>query len=64
MKNLKGRLFRLSLLLSMYEYDIKYAKSTTNIEADMLSKASIENSNNECVETYVENHIFTSLATG
>lgn len=42
-KNLKGRLFRWSLQLSMYEYDIKYTKGTTNFEADMLSREIFEN---------------------
>lgn len=37
-KNLRGRLFRWSLKLSMFDYDIKYKKGTTNVEADMLSR--------------------------
>ncbi|GFW92326.1 hypothetical protein TNCV_3542121 [Trichonephila clavipes] len=37
-KNLRGRLFRWSLKLSMYDYEIKYLKGSTNIEADMLSR--------------------------
>ncbi|GFY07557.1 hypothetical protein TNCV_3650641 [Trichonephila clavipes] len=37
-KNLRGRLFRWSLKLSMYDYEIKYLKGYTNIEADMLSR--------------------------
>lgn len=37
-KNLRGRLFRWSLKLSMYDYEVKYLKGSTNIEADMLSR--------------------------
>ena len=37
-KNLKGRLFRWSLHLSMFDYNIKYTKGSTNFEADMLSR--------------------------
>ncbi|GFW54894.1 retrovirus-related Pol polyprotein from transposon 297 [Trichonephila clavipes] len=37
-KNLKGRLFRWSLKLNMYDYEIKYFKSSTNIEAYMLPR--------------------------
>ena len=37
-KNLRGRLFRWSLKLSMFDYEIKYQKGSTNIEADMLSR--------------------------
>ncbi|GBO21470.1 Transposon Tf2-11 polyprotein [Araneus ventricosus] len=37
-KNLRGRLFRWSLKLSMFDYEIKYQKGCTNIEADMLSR--------------------------
>ncbi|GBO21259.1 Transposon Ty3-G Gag-Pol polyprotein [Araneus ventricosus] len=37
-KNLRGRLFRWSLKLSMLDYEIKYQKGCTNIEADMLSR--------------------------
>lgn len=37
-KNLRGRLFRWSLKLSMFDYEIKYKKGSTNIEADMLSR--------------------------
>ncbi|GFW02283.1 retrovirus-related Pol polyprotein from transposon 297 [Trichonephila clavipes] len=37
-KNLRGRLFRWSIKLSMYDYEIKYLKGSTNIEADMLSR--------------------------
>lgn len=37
-KNLRGRLFRWSLKLSMFDYEIKYQKGTTNVEADMLSR--------------------------
>ncbi|GFW84751.1 retrovirus-related Pol polyprotein from transposon 17.6, partial [Trichonephila clavipes] len=37
-KNLRGRLFRWSLKLSMYDYEIKYLKGSTNIEAYMLSR--------------------------
>ncbi|GFV38681.1 retrovirus-related Pol polyprotein from transposon 297 [Trichonephila clavipes] len=35
-KNLRGRLFCWSLKLSMYDYEIKYLKGSTNIEAYML----------------------------
>lgn len=35
-----GRLFRWSLKLSMYEYQIKYRKSKENVEADALSRVS------------------------
>jgi len=37
-KNPKGRLFRWSLKLSMYDYEVKYQKGSTNYEADMLSR--------------------------
>lgn len=37
-KNPTGRLFRWSLKLSMYNFDIKYKKGSTNHEADMLSR--------------------------
>ncbi|GBM53247.1 Transposon Tf2-6 polyprotein [Araneus ventricosus] len=37
-KNLRGRLFCWSLKLSMFNYEIKYQKGCTNIEADMLSR--------------------------
>ncbi|GFV05028.1 hypothetical protein TNCV_222451 [Trichonephila clavipes] len=37
-KNLRCRLFRWSLKLSIYDYKIKYLKGSTNIEADMLSR--------------------------
>ena len=45
----------------MYEYDIKYKNSTTKIEVDVPSKDSIENSNNECVETGVGNLVLHLL---
>lgn len=37
-KHPTGRLFRWSLKLSMYDFDIKYKKGITNVEADMLSR--------------------------
>jgi hypothetical protein len=37
-KNLTGRLFRWSLKLSMYDYEVIYIKGTSNHEADMLSR--------------------------
>lgn len=37
-KNLRGRLFRWSLKLSMFDYTVEYQKGSTNIEADMLSR--------------------------
>ncbi|GFT63359.1 transposon Tf2-9 polyprotein [Trichonephila clavipes] len=37
-KNLRGRLFRWSLKLSMFDYEVKYLKGTNNVEADMLSR--------------------------
>jgi len=37
-KSPKGRLFRWSLKLSMYDYEVKYQKGKTNYEADMLSR--------------------------
>ncbi|GBN02709.1 Transposon Ty3-I Gag-Pol polyprotein [Araneus ventricosus] len=37
-KNLNGRLFRWSLKLSMFDYEVKYLKGTANVEADMLSR--------------------------
>ncbi|GFW05455.1 hypothetical protein TNCV_2210011 [Trichonephila clavipes] len=37
-KNPTGRLFRLSLKVSMYDFDIKYKKGSTNVEADMLTR--------------------------
>ncbi|GFX29908.1 hypothetical protein TNCV_4750361 [Trichonephila clavipes] len=37
-KNLMGRLFRWSLKLSMFDYEVKYLKGTNNVEADMLSR--------------------------
>ncbi|GFW89038.1 retrovirus-related Pol polyprotein from transposon 17.6 [Trichonephila clavipes] len=36
-KNPTGRLFRWSLKASMYDFDIKYKKGSTNVEADMLT---------------------------
>ncbi|GFV22362.1 transposon Tf2-11 polyprotein [Trichonephila clavipes] len=41
LKNFKiptGRLFRWSLKVSMYDFDIKYKKGSTNVEADMLTR--------------------------
>ncbi|GFT61952.1 transposon Tf2-6 polyprotein [Trichonephila clavipes] len=38
MKNLRGRLFRWSLKLSMFDYEVKYLKGTNNVEAYMLSR--------------------------
>ncbi|GFW30723.1 hypothetical protein TNCV_4088431 [Trichonephila clavipes] len=37
-KNPTGRLFRWSLKVSMYDFDIKYKKGSTNAEADMLTR--------------------------
>ncbi|GBM23096.1 Transposon Ty3-I Gag-Pol polyprotein [Araneus ventricosus] len=37
-KNLRGRLFRWSLKLSMFDYEVKYLKGTANVESDMLSR--------------------------
>ncbi|GFW09105.1 retrovirus-related Pol polyprotein from transposon 17.6 [Trichonephila clavipes] len=37
-KNPTGRLFRWSLKVSMYDFDIKYKKGSTNVEADMLAR--------------------------
>ncbi|GFW17500.1 retrovirus-related Pol polyprotein from transposon 17.6 [Trichonephila clavipes] len=37
-KNLRGRLFRWSVKLSMFDYEVKYLKGTNNVEADMLSR--------------------------
>ncbi|GBN35683.1 Retrovirus-related Pol polyprotein from transposon 17.6 [Araneus ventricosus] len=37
-KNLRGRLFRWSLKLSMFDYEVKYLKGTANVEADMLPR--------------------------
>ncbi|GFW72124.1 transposon Tf2-11 polyprotein [Trichonephila clavipes] len=37
-KNPTGRLFRWSLKVSMYDFDIKYKKGSTNVEADMLTR--------------------------
>ncbi|GFX87818.1 retrovirus-related Pol polyprotein from transposon 17.6 [Trichonephila clavipes] len=37
-KHLRGRLFRWSLKLSMFDYGVKYLKGTNKIEADMLSR--------------------------
>lgn len=37
-KNPRGRLFRWSLKLSMFEYEIVYTKGSLNFEADMLSR--------------------------
>ncbi|GFU97835.1 retrovirus-related Pol polyprotein from transposon 297 [Trichonephila clavipes] len=37
-KNSTGRLFRWSLKVSMYDFDIKYKKGRTNVEADMLTR--------------------------
>ncbi|UYV83385.1 hypothetical protein LAZ67_23000839 [Cordylochernes scorpioides] len=37
-KNPTGRLFRWSLKMSAYEYDIKYIKGKTQYEADLLSR--------------------------
>ncbi|UYV63009.1 hypothetical protein LAZ67_2002835, partial [Cordylochernes scorpioides] len=38
LKNPTGRLFRWSLKMSAYEYDIKYIKGKTQYEADLLSR--------------------------
>ncbi|UYV75023.1 hypothetical protein LAZ67_12002130 [Cordylochernes scorpioides] len=40
-KNPQGRLFRWSLILSQYSFDIKHIKGLNNIEADMLSRAPV-----------------------
>ena len=40
-KKLRGRLFYWSLKLSMFDYEIKYQKRSTNIEADMLSQLTV-----------------------
>ncbi|GFU72564.1 retrovirus-related Pol polyprotein from transposon 17.6 [Trichonephila clavipes] len=37
-KNPTARLFRWSLKVSMYDFDIKYKKGSTNVEADMLTR--------------------------
>ncbi|GFX92335.1 retrovirus-related Pol polyprotein from transposon 17.6 [Trichonephila clavipes] len=37
-KPLTGKLLRWSLKDSMYDFDVKYKKSSTNIEADMLTR--------------------------
>ncbi|GFW40128.1 hypothetical protein TNCV_5118111 [Trichonephila clavipes] len=37
-KNPTGRLFRWSLKVSMHDFDIKYKKGSTNVEADMLTR--------------------------
>ncbi|GFT91250.1 transposon Tf2-9 polyprotein [Trichonephila clavipes] len=37
-KNPTGRLFRRSLKASIYDFDIKYKKGSTNVEADMLTR--------------------------
>ncbi|GFV27526.1 transposon Tf2-6 polyprotein [Trichonephila clavipes] len=37
-KNPTGRLFRWSLKFFMYDFDIKYKKGSTNIEADILTR--------------------------
>lgn len=37
-KHPTGRLFRWSLKLSMYDFEIKYKQGSTNVEADMLSR--------------------------
>ncbi|GFY17041.1 hypothetical protein TNCV_1088171 [Trichonephila clavipes] len=37
-KNPTGRLFRWSLKVSMYDFDIKYKKGSTNVEADILTR--------------------------
>ncbi|GFX99417.1 transposon Tf2-9 polyprotein [Trichonephila clavipes] len=37
-KNPTGRLFRWSLKFSMNDFDIKYKKCSTNVEADMLTR--------------------------
>ncbi|GFT34132.1 transposon Tf2-11 polyprotein [Nephila pilipes] len=57
-KNLKGRLFRWSLQLSMFEYNIKYTKDSTNFEADMLPRDITEkNTKSEGGVTKVDNHV-------
>lgn len=38
-----GRLFRWSLKLSMFNFDIKYKKGSTNVEADFLTRSEIAN---------------------
>ncbi|GFS62057.1 retrovirus-related Pol polyprotein from transposon 17.6 [Trichonephila clavipes] len=37
-KNPTGRLFRWSLKVSMYDFDVKYKKGSTNVEADTLTR--------------------------
>ncbi|GFW64912.1 retrovirus-related Pol polyprotein from transposon 17.6 [Trichonephila clavipes] len=37
-KNPTGRLFRWSLKVYMHDFDIKYKKGSTNVEADMLTR--------------------------
>ncbi|UYV75399.1 K02A2.6-like [Cordylochernes scorpioides] len=37
-KNPTGRLFRWSLILSVYDYQVKYIKGTKQLEADLLSR--------------------------
>lgn len=37
-KHLTGRLFRWSLKLSMFEYNIVYEKRSTNVKDDMFSR--------------------------
>ncbi|GFT88932.1 retrotransposable element Tf2 protein type 1 [Nephila pilipes] len=58
LKNLKERLFRWYLQLSMYEYKFKYTKGTTDFEADMLSRDITEkNTESEGGVTKLDNHV-------
>ncbi|UYV72011.1 hypothetical protein LAZ67_9001548, partial [Cordylochernes scorpioides] len=58
-KNPQGRLFRWSLLLSQYDFDIKHIKGLHNIEADMLSRSPVSHylTINEIKEHQFTEHI-------
>ncbi|GBN83839.1 Retrovirus-related Pol polyprotein from transposon 17.6 [Araneus ventricosus] len=58
-KNLRGRLFRWSLKLSKFDYEIKYQKGFTNIEADMLSKHPVSHHRQHSVHLLDINEIKT-----
>ncbi|GBO38356.1 Transposon Tf2-6 polyprotein [Araneus ventricosus] len=58
-KNLRGRLFRWSLKLSMFDYEIKYQKGCTNIEADMLSRHTVSHHLQHAVHLLDMNEIKT-----
>lgn len=58
-KRLTGRLYRWSLKLSMFDYEIKYKKGYTNVEADMLSRNPIAHYGNYKTHLLQKDEIIT-----